>query len=433
MEICNYVMGTSTLGDLKQYDGNAKLAELYPAQLAGGIIKLHDRRYDFKCNIFKLFTKTTCLIDETQHLTDTEFKLDITRLKAFIYSIGYQRSSRRALMSSINQLVRKHTSRYELCLSILKLDDEERHAVIKLDRQRVVEANNNAITFNQTFLEEYVNQHKSWNENDTTDSNMTLGRLLICLLAASGARCEEIVSHKYMFDTDEQFDTVLHQSNVAKNRGDARPLHKPLVAGMTSAEFLAIRQTLFNSKKTTKQLQSIVSSVLVCDFPKDFLKPSEIIPMTAHKLRRTYACMSQTYASKGLYGSAWQTKSNSATIIGWSKDVLGHSDLSGSLSYINFRAETKQPEQKMEQEQSLVPVIDEEEDNEEQDEEEDNIQTPDVVIEHSLKRKRDDEEEGDYEHTFFKRELIKNGINPSDKLTDMKKYAALLNFKINNQ
>ena len=123
MDIINFVMDNkTTLGDLTAYNGNDKLAEVYPSYVQSGLIKLGSMRHDFKCNISKLLTKSTCLIDHFKEVSDTEFKLDITKLKAFIYAIGFKESSKRTLMSSINQLIKKHAdshARYELCLSIL--------------------------------------------------------------------------------------------------------------------------------------------------------------------------------------------------------------------------------------------------------------------------------------------------------------------------
>ena len=67
-------------------------------------------------------------------------------------------------------------------------------------------------------------------------------------------RFEELFSQTYTYSVDAESDTVLHQSNVAKNRGDARPLYKPLVGGLSADEFLAIRQTMFNSKTNKRQI-----------------------------------------------------------------------------------------------------------------------------------------------------------------------------------
>ena len=414
MQICNHVMDTaSLLGDLTTYDGNGKLAELYPTHVNTGVIKLGSTRHDFKCNVTRLLTTTKCLIEAFNELTDTEFRLDVTKLKSFICSLGYKESAKRALMSSINQLIRKHSndpSRYQLSLSILKLDEAEKHKVFKRDRQRVLDANCNVIMFKQPFLERYIKQYKTLREYDTKNTN-ELARLCIVALAAAGLRFEELFSQTYTYSVDAESDTVLHQSNVAKNRGDARPLYKPLVGGMSAIEFQNIRQTIISSTKTKKQIQAIVGLVISMDFPVDFLTPNDTINMTAHKLRRTYAVMSQAAASQGLYGAVWQTRAISSTGIGWSMLVLGHNDLSGSLSSINFKAETPT----IQDEQVQIPVDD------------------DVVIEHSLKRKRDSDE-GDLEYDTFKRELRRVDIAPSgDRFADMCKYAALLQFKIQNK
>ena len=106
MDIINFVMDNkTTLGDLTLYNGNDKLAELHPSYVQSGLIKLGSMRHDFKCNISKLLTKTSSLLDETRDLTDIEFSLNITKLKAFIHLLRFNESARRILMSSINQLI----------------------------------------------------------------------------------------------------------------------------------------------------------------------------------------------------------------------------------------------------------------------------------------------------------------------------------------
>ena len=98
MDIINFVMDNkTTLGDLTLYNGNDKLAELHPSYVQSGLIKLGSMRHDSKCNISKLLTKSTCLIDHFKDVSDTEFKLDITKLKAFIYAIGFKESSKKGL------------------------------------------------------------------------------------------------------------------------------------------------------------------------------------------------------------------------------------------------------------------------------------------------------------------------------------------------
>ena len=324
--------------------------------------------------------------------------------------------------------------------------------MIKRDRHRVVQANNNIVIFKQSFLESYVNQHKTLNASDTIKTKKELARLCICALASTGIRTEELFSTNYTFVKDEETG-VLHQSNVAKNRGDARPLFKPLVCGMSADEWISIRQTILTSGKTKRELQSVIGSVIVSDFQKDFLDTKT---MTAHKFRNIYAVMSQDLASKGMFGSTWKDRAVASTIIGWCKYVLGHSDLCSSLPYITFRSDTnKEHIIELEKAQSLVPQYKDDEDDEAADIEAADIEAADieaaedevivslkrereqdgdvVIIDDRVKRQRRDDD-NDLEYETFKRELAKIGISPSGhRLTDMKKYMSLLEFKLQNQ
>ena len=154
--------------------------------------------------------------------------------------------------------------------------------------------------------------------------------------------------------------------------------------------------------------------------------------------------MSQDLVSKGMFGSTWRDRAVSSTIIGWCKYVLGHSDLCSSLPYITFRADTNtEPIIELEKAQSLVPQYKDDEDDEASDDEvivsltrerEQDADDEDVVIiDNRLKRKRC-EEDDDIEYASFRRELAKVGISPSGhRLTDMKKYMSLLEFKLQNQ
>ena len=252
MELCEYVKATGT-ADQTQLEN--KLKELFNIHIVSGVIKIANKRYDFPCNVNKLLTQTSIVTCETQHMPDADFHEYFTTLRVLIYSLGYRESTRRTLMSKLNQFWLKpgpfginDPLKYEICVSILKLDETETKTVIERDRQKVIDIHNNVLVFKPDFIEEYVRRYKSLTPDPETTTNTHIGRLVVCALASFGLRCEELVMPKFEFSKDET-DYMLLQSDVAKNRGDPKQIHKMLVAGMTSDEFLAIRQFLLDSMK----------------------------------------------------------------------------------------------------------------------------------------------------------------------------------------
>ena len=100
MELCEHVKDNGTV-DQSQLEN--KLKELFNVHIVSGVIKIANKRHDFPCNVNKLLTQTYIVTCETQPMPDADFREYFTTLRVLIYSLGYRESTRRTLMSKLNQ------------------------------------------------------------------------------------------------------------------------------------------------------------------------------------------------------------------------------------------------------------------------------------------------------------------------------------------